>query len=123
MAFLLVVSGPNEGDYHPLEKRSITVGRNEDRTIQIVDPQVSRKHLRVQYDDSTGGYRALDDESVNGVFINEKQIADEVPLANGDIIRIGNSELIYSEQDFIDRATALEHYRRQTEHGRDTLAK
>ena len=61
MPFLLVVSGPNEGDYHPLEKQSITVGRNEDRTIQIVDPQVSRKNLRVRYDDSSGVYRALDD--------------------------------------------------------------
>ena len=121
MAFLLVVSGTNEGDYHPLQKRSITVGRNEDRTIQIVDPQVSRKHLRVRYDDSSGGYRALDDESVNGVFINEKQIADETLLTNGDIIRIGDSELIFSERDFVDRETALEHYGRRPEQDRRTI--
>ncbi len=58
MAFLLVVSGPNEGDFHPLEsKRSVTVGRNEDCTIQIVDAKVSRTHLRVS-PDPAGGYDA-----------------------------------------------------------------
>ena len=123
MPFLLVVSGPNEGDYHPLKGCTVTVGRDEECTIQIVDGLVSRRHLKVLYDEKSRRYRAFDDHSANGVFVNDKQMTGESPLCDGDIIRIGNSELIYSEQDFIDRATALEHYRRQTEHGRETLAK
>ena len=28
MPFLLVVSGPNEGDYHPLKGCTVTIGRS-----------------------------------------------------------------------------------------------
>ena len=119
MAFLLVVSGPNEGDYHPLESRSITIGRHEECPIQIADDLVSRQHMRIRHDEGDGAYVAVDKDSANGVFVNGKRIT-ETPLANGDIIQIGDSEIIYSEQDFIDRDTALEHYRRRPEHD-DTI--
>ena len=120
MAFLLVVSGPNEGDFHPLGPERITIGRNEDCTVQILDAEVSRYHMHVSHQPPRG-YRAIDAESANGVFVNDKRIEEEVPLVNSDIIRIGSSELIFSEQDFIDRDTALEHYRRRTEHDRGTV--
>ncbi len=120
MAFLLIVSGPNEGDFHPLAKAAVTVGRNEDCTIQVVDAKVSRHHLKVRYDERRHRYLAVDDRSANGVFLNERQIASEALLSNGDVIRIGGSEIIFSEQDFIDRDEALEHYRRHKD-DRDTL--
>ena len=123
MAFLLIVSGPNEGDYHPLGKSAVTIGRDEACSIQILDELVSRRHMQVRYEESTGVYRAVDDESANGVFINEQKIVGETPLTNGDVIRIGDSELIFSLLDFIDRATALEHYRRRPEGGRETIVR
>lgn len=122
MAFLLVVSGPNEGDFHPLAEATASIGRNEDCTVQILDAEVSRLHMHVRHDEGRR-YVAVDEKSANGVFVNDKRIEGEVPLANGDIIRIGNSELIFSEQDFIDRDTALEHYRRRTEHDRGTVVR
>ncbi len=121
MAFLLVVAGSNEGDFHPLKKRSVSIGRSEECTIQIVDVEVSRRHMQVHYDEVSDGYLAVDEDSANGVFVNDAEIAGEMPLANGDIIRIGDSEIIYSEKDFIDRDSALEHYRRRTEHDRGTV--
>ena len=121
MPFLLVVSGPNEGDYHPLKGRTVTVGRDEECTIQIVDGLVSRRHLKVLYDEKSRRYRAFDDHSANGVFVNDKQMTGESPLCDGDIIRIGDSELIFSERDFVDRETALEHYGRRPEQGRRTI--
>ena len=122
MAFLLVGSGPNEGDFHPLGETSASIGRNEDCTVQILDAEVSRLHMHVRHEHDRS-YVAVDEKSANGVFINDKRINEEVPLVNGDIIRIGNSELIFSEQDFIDRDTALEHYRRRTEHDRGTVVR
>ncbi len=119
MAFLLVVDGPNEGDFHPLEGRNVTIGRNEDCTVQILDAEVSRVHMEVRSDPK--GYTAVDDKSANGVYINDKRITDEAALSNGDVIKIGNSEIIYSDQDFIDRDSAIEHYKRRTEHDRDTV--
>ncbi len=122
MAFLLVISGTNEGDYHPLKERAVTVGRDEECTIQILDGEVSRRHVELRCEKATGGHVAIDDHSANGVFVNEKQIDGEAPLADGDIIRIGRSELIFSQRDFIDRDTALEHYGRCHEHDRRTVA-
>ena len=121
MAFLLVVSGANEGDYHPLKDGSVTIGRDEQCSIQILDGKVSRRHLEVRCKNPADRYVAIDDHSANGVFINDKQISGEAPLADGDIIRIGRSELIFSERDFIDRDTALEHYGRRHEHDRRTI--
>ena len=121
MAFLLVVSGPNEGDYHPLQGRTVSIGRSEECTIQIVDDLVSRLHMEVRYDELESTYRAADADSANGVFVNEKRISGETALASGDVIRVGESELIFSEEDFIDRDTALEHYARRREQHRSTI--
>ncbi len=121
MAFLLVVSGTNEGDYHPLKEQAVTIGRDEECTIQILDGEVSRRHLEVRCKSPPDPYVAIDDHSANGVFINAEQISGEAPLADGDIIRIGRSELIFSQRDFIDRDTALEHYGRRHEHDRRTI--
>lgn len=73
MPSLLVVSGPNEGDYHPLKGRTVTVGRDEECTIQIVDGLVSRRHLKVLYDEKSRRYCAFDDHSANGVFVNDSR--------------------------------------------------
>ena len=121
MAFLLIISGTNEGDYHPLKERAVTVGRDEECSIQILDGEVSRRHLEVRCKSPADPYVAIDDHSANGVFINDAQISGEAPLADGDIIRIGRSELIFSQRDFIDRDTALEHYGRRHEHDRRTI--
>ena len=122
MAFLLVVTGKNEGDFHPLPKQSITIGRSETCTIQILDDAVSREHVKVRYDGAGHTYHASDNFSANGVLINGSQIDEEVRLANGDMIQIGSAELIFSERDFMDRDSAIEHYGRSTQHDQSTVA-
>lgn len=47
MASLTVTSGPHEGDYYPLGRRTLVIGRDEGCPAQIVDDQVSRKHAQV----------------------------------------------------------------------------
>ncbi len=115
MAYLLVVTGKNEGDFHPLPRQSVTIGRSETCTIQIVDDDVSREHIKVRYDRAGHTYHATDNLSANGVLINGSQIDDEIQLANGDMIKIGSSELIFSERDDTDRDNAIEHHRRSTQ--------
>ena len=124
MAFLLVVSGPNEGDFHPLARQSLTIGRNDTCTIQLLDEEVSREHLNVRFNEAGNDYHASDNVSANGSFLNGLRITEEKLLGNGDVIQVGGSELIFSEQDFIDRDTAIEHYgRRKDEDGRQTVAR
>ncbi len=121
MASILVVTGPNQGDYYPLGNRTIVVGRDEGCPIQIVDERVSRKHVQIRFDQADGRYRALDMKSGNGTVVNDRRISEAVNLADGDVIAIGVSELMFMAVDFPDRETAFEHYRKRGERTKSTV--
>jgi pSer/pThr/pTyr-binding forkhead associated (FHA) protein len=121
MASIVVVKGPNEGDYYPLGRRTLVVGRAENLPIQIADEEVSRKHLQIRYDPATDRYHALDMKSANGVLVNGRRIDAEIELEEGDTIGIGGSLMAFSTKDFPDRTVAFEHYRRLGERGKPTM--
>ncbi len=121
MASILIVSGPNEGEYHPLRGSAIEVGRDETCTIQIADDRVSRRHLRIRFDDRDGSYHAIDEKSANGTLHNDRKITADTRLADGDILVIGRTELMFSELDFADDKTAFKHYRKKGERGKSTI--
>ncbi len=121
MASILVVTGPNQGDYYPLGHRTIVVGRDEGCPIQIVDERVSRKHVQIRFDQADGRYHALDMKSGNGTVVNDRRISEAVNLADGDVIAIGVSELMFMAADFPDRETAFEHYRKRGERTKSTV--
>ncbi len=121
MASLLVVSGPNEGEYHPLGKRAVVIGRDETNPIQIVDEHVSRKHLEIRYDERNDSFHGLDLGSANGTFLNDHRVTRQVPLTDGDVLKLGDSELMFSSIDFTDRKTAFAHYRRKGERKKSTI--
>ena len=122
MASLTVVGGPSEGDYYPLGKRTMVIGRDEGVPIQIVDEMVSRKHCQIHCAESDGEmqFQLLDMNSANGVVVNGRRITD-VWLADNDIIDIGNSKLMFSNQDFEDRESALHHYKKRGERDKNTM--
>ncbi len=121
MASILVVTGPNQGDYFPLGHRVIVVGRDEGCPIQIVDERVSRKHVQIRFDHTDDRYHALDMKSGNGTFVNDQRLAEAVTLADGDVIAIGGSELMFLAVYFPDRETAFEHYRKRGERTKSTV--
>jgi S-DNA-T family DNA segregation ATPase FtsK/SpoIIIE len=123
MASIIVVSGPNEGEYYPLGARTMVIGRDEACPIQIVDELVSRKHMQIRFDEAAGCYHALDMQSANGVFLNGRQITIDTPLNDGDIIEIGNSKLMYTQADFEDRESAMAYFKKTGERGKSTLVK
>ncbi|MHC4910544.1 MAG: FHA domain-containing protein [Planctomycetota bacterium] len=121
MASLIIIAGPNEGDYYPLGRRTMVVGRDEGCPIQIVDDLVSRKHMQVRMESSDSSFHVLDMQSANGVFVNGRQITTDTGLADGDIIELGNSRIMFTTKDFSDRESALAHYKQRGERGRSTL--
>ncbi len=120
MASIIVTSGANAGDYYPLGHRPNVVGRDEALPIQILDEQVSRKHMQIHFDKGTGLYYALDMKSKHGVFINGRKIDDETALSDGDHIRIGEANLMFTLKDFTDRESALSHFKKVGERRRTT---
>ena len=117
MASLLIITGASSGDFYLLKGRAVVIGRDDDSPIQIVDEAVSRRHLQIRHDD---GYVAQDLDSANGTYINDERIDRERPLADGDILKLGSTEIMFSAIDFADGETAFQHYRRRGEGDKST---
>lgn len=120
MASVIVTSGKQEGDYYPLGHRTNVLGRDEALPIQILDNMVSRKHLQIRFDAATNKYFAFDMKSRNGVYVNNRKIEGEVALQDGDVILVGLTSLLFTDQDFKDKQSALEHYKKAGERMRVT---
>jgi Protein of unknown function (DUF3662)/FHA domain len=89
---VLVVDGP--GTRHELSTGRNVIGRGTDADIRLPDTGVSRKHVDVVLDSGTAV--AEDLGSTNGTLVNGRRITRQ-PLADGDVIRIGHSVLVYRQ--------------------------
>ncbi len=121
MATLIVTSGPCEGKTYPLESSNlVSVGRDDQCSFQLVDNEISRRHLQIRYDQDKRCHFAVDMRSANGVFVNGARITGDRQLDEGDVIRIGQSEIRYTEDDVTDIDLALEHFKKTDEWKRGT---
>lgn len=71
----------------------ITIGRDENNTIQIEDTLVSRFHALVQK--IKNAYFIKDLDSTNGTLINGREIpkGNYFKLKQGDVLKIGRTEI------------------------------
>ena len=67
------------------------IGRSATADLRLDDATVSRRHALVVRT-SSGDLRALDDRSLNGLFVNGKQV-EWSPLTDGDELEIGRYRL------------------------------
>jgi pSer/pThr/pTyr-binding forkhead associated (FHA) protein len=74
------------------EKKRITIGRTTDNDIVLENRGVSRKHAMIEFNENAAVI--IDNESLNGTFVNNRKITEEV-LRDADIITIGKYSLIY----------------------------
>jgi hypothetical protein len=89
---LLVVDGP--GTRHELTTGRNVIGRGTDADIRLPDTGVSRKHVDVVLE---GGVATAEDlGSTNGTLVNGRRVSRQA-LADGDVIRIGHSVLVYRQ--------------------------
>jgi Nif-specific regulatory protein len=86
------VSGPFEGRSFPLTEDEISIGREPDNQISLLDSLVSRRHCIIQKNGE--GFLLRDLDSRNSTFVNQVPVNERL-LADGDEIRIGKSILIF----------------------------
>ncbi len=74
-----------------LTKPVTTIGRVGGNDIILPEPSVSRQHARIE----RSGTRCIlvDLGSLNGTLVNNERIEQERDLANGDVIRIGHTDI------------------------------
>jgi hypothetical protein len=89
-AYLVVQTDGGPAARFDLGGALIAVGRAADNDVILDDPQVSRHHcqLKLQH----GAYGFVDLQSRNGSVVNGQRV-EEIALANGDRIRIGNTNM------------------------------
>ncbi len=92
----MVQAGPDTGQQYPLWGEVITIGRaSREATweIRLTDRSVSRPHARLERGAET--VQLVDLESVNGTLLNGVQVTDPVPVQDGDVISVGETQLVY----------------------------
>ncbi len=100
-AWLEVTSGKLKGTEFILDKfmakgfPSIAIGSSALKSeIVLPDPDIAPQHAMLTGD---GDRFSLQDRSLSGTYINNKKI-ERVSLANGQRIRMGNTEMVYHEK-------------------------
>jgi serine protease Do len=88
-AYLLIGSGARAGERIPV-RGELSIGR-ENADLTVDDDQASRRHAVVRSVD--GAVEVLDAGSSNGTFVNGQRVDGPRQLRDGDVIKIGNTEL------------------------------
>ena len=73
-------------------------GRGADCDFVYSPPKVSRVHCKIEYIDSH--YYLTDLNSTNGTYLNGRRIERKERLFTGDIIGIGNEDIVFTSQMF-----------------------
>jgi pSer/pThr/pTyr-binding forkhead associated (FHA) protein len=77
----------------PLGQDAVLIGRGVACQVPLTSRGASRRHAEVRPQD--GGYVLVDLGSTNGTIVNGQQITAPHPLADGDLIAIGQALLVY----------------------------
>ena len=81
----------------PEESRPVTIGRGEDCDVRLLrDPEASRLHAQIE---RLGGTWVVVDDGLsrNGTFVNGERVVGRDRLANGDVLRCGESLLTFRD--------------------------
>ena len=95
-AYLVVFSGPDMGQQFPLWGEVITIGRSSREAtweIRLTDRAVSRPHARLER--TASSVLLIDLQSANGTQLNGVAVNEPRPIKEGDVISIGETQLVY----------------------------
>ena len=107
MAFVIIMTGKQEGDYSPIKSQGNVIGRSASLPFHLLDMTVSREHIKIYFDEDKQQYFVEDLGSRHGVFVDELRVKSSMALAEGGIITIGNTDLLFTLENIIDRQGAL----------------
>ncbi len=89
---IIVEDGPDKGREFPVSDRATDIGRNATDGIILNDPELSRRHCRVEFRGDE--LWIVDLASTNGTFLNGRELGiDGSRLGAGDTVSIGATTL------------------------------
>lgn len=99
---LVVRRGPTPDKVYVLRQTLTVVGREPLNDVVIPDPELSRRHARIFWED--GSFLIEDLNSTNGTYVNGRRINSKTRLASGDIIDFGETIRVIYEHDIAPTA-------------------
>jgi len=108
MLKLYIIEGPSKGKSFDLGEETLFLGRGPENNIQIDDPSISSRHMKLEQRD--GRFFIADLKSTNGTFVNGEMIAPGKPVEvrEGIPIAAGNT-LMVLDQAFTVGGTLVHH--------------
>jgi pSer/pThr/pTyr-binding forkhead associated (FHA) protein len=92
----VATEGPLVGHKVAIEKQQFQIGANANNDLVLADNYISGNHALLSFEN--GELFLCDLKSRNGTFLNEELVKDKpIAVVQGDIIRIGNSNLRVTE--------------------------
>jgi predicted component of type VI protein secretion system len=87
ISLMVLCAGKAAGKALPINAAQFIIGRDPQCCLRPASTMISKKHCAVLV---KGGQVLLRDfDSTNGTFVNDEQIKGEVPLKDGDVLRLG----------------------------------
>jgi hypothetical protein len=90
-----IVTLTMDGVSREIDKQRFVLGRSKDCDIQLVDPNVSRRHAELRQEGSA--YWLIDLDSTNGSKVNGRPTA-RTKLESGDTITVGSTDLVFERR-------------------------
>ncbi|CAG9839596.1 unnamed protein product [Diabrotica balteata] len=94
------IPGLKKGSLHIITCSGGSLGREGAHSILLKDPNASKHHLKITFDEKGGQYQAVDLGSRNGTLLNgarmspSKQESDAMDVVHGSKIQIGQTVLL-----------------------------
>ena len=107
MPEIRMVNGSLKGQVFDIADKAITLGRDDNCTIQLMDKGASRKHAEIFRIGEMCFIR--DFKSRNGTILNDERIEEEL-LRDGDTIKIGETILDFYATSSSEKGTNVEFF-------------
>jgi hypothetical protein len=88
------IGGESEAARYEIDEFPCVIGRADDADVVVSDPGVSRRHAVLS--ESGGAFAVSDNNSANGVSVNDKRLkaGERRRLKDGDVIAMANTTIL-----------------------------
>ena len=88
----LIITYQSKQTTHYVERELITIGRGDENDIRLVDPKVSREHLRIEQ--TLDSHRVFNLSSRNSIRVDGQKTRSK-EVFHGSMIRLGDTTIKY----------------------------
>jgi pSer/pThr/pTyr-binding forkhead associated (FHA) protein len=87
ISLMVLSAGNSSGKALPINTAQFVIGRDPECNLRPASAMISKRHCAVLV--KKGQVFISDFDSTNGTFINDQPIKGEVPIQNGDTLKVG----------------------------------